>query len=144
MKYSKSSGFSLIEIMVVLVILTLLASVVAPNLLVRADEARVSKARADFAAIESALALYRLDNYNYPTSEQGLMALVEKPTMAPEPANWREEGYLEEAPVDPWGNEYLYLRPGQDGRKFDIFSYGADGVQGGDGVDADIGNWADE
>lgn len=144
MKYSKSSGFSLIEIMVVLVILTLLASVVAPNLLGRADEARVSKARADFAAIESALALYRLDNYNYPTSEQGLMALVEKPTMAPEPANWREEGYLEEAPVDPWGNEYLYLRPGQDGRKFDIFSYGADGVQGGDGVDADIGNWADE
>lgn len=144
MKYSKSKGFSLIEVIVVLVIITLLASIIAPNILGRADDARVGKARADFASIEAALSMYRLDNYNYPSSEQGLRALVEKPTMQPVPANWRADGYLSEQPIDPWGRPYLYLHPGRDGRPFDLFTYGADGVQGGEGPDADIGNWMTE
>lgn len=138
---SQQRGFSLIEVLVVLVILTLLASVVAPNLLGRADDARVGKAKADFAAIEIALNLYRLDNGQFPTSEQGLQALVSKPTMQPLPMNWRSEGYLESLPTDPWGRGYNYLRPGREGRQYDIFSYGADGVVGGEDVNADIGSW---
>ena len=134
-------GFSLIEVLVVLVILTLLASVVAPNILGRADEARVSKVHADFANIESALKMYRLDNSRYPTTEQGLNALVKEPTMAPVPRKWRDEGYLSDLPLDPWGTPYVYLRPGREGRTFDIYSLGADGVQGGEDLDADIGTW---
>jgi len=134
-------GFSLIEILVVLVILTLLASVVAPNILGRADEARVSKVHADFASIESALKMYRLDNSRYPTTEQGLQALVTKPTFAPVPRKWREAGYLDELPLDPWGTAYVYIRPGREGRAFDLYSFGADGVKGGEELDADIGNW---
>ncbi len=134
-------GFSLIEVLVVLVILTLLASVVAPNILGRADEARVSKVHADFKNIESALKMYRLDNSRYPTTEQGLVALVKKPTIAPIPRKWRDEGYLLDVPVDPWGTPYVYLRPGREGRTFDIYSLGADGVQGGEDLDADIGSW---
>ncbi|MDP2286074.1 MAG: type II secretion system major pseudopilin GspG [Pseudohongiella sp.] len=139
---TKNRGFSLIEILVVLVIMGLLVSIIAPNVLGRADEARVQKVFADFSAIQTALRLYRLDNYAYPSSEQGLRALQERPTLAPVPANWRQGGYLESLPIDPWGNPYLYLSPGQQG-DYDIFSYGADGVRGGDGQNADLGNWQD-
>ncbi|MDP3518944.1 MAG: type II secretion system major pseudopilin GspG [Pseudohongiella sp.] len=139
---TKNRGFSLIEILVVLVIMGLLVSIIAPNVLGRADEARVQKVFADFSAIETALRLYRLDNYAYPSSEQGLRALQERPTLAPVPANWRQGGYLESLPIDPWGNPYLYLSPGQQG-DYDIFSYGADGVRGGEGQNADLGNWQD-
>lgn len=139
---TKNRGFSLIEILVVLVIMGLLVSIIAPNVLGRADEARVQKVFADFSAIETALRLYRLDNYAYPSSEQGLRALQERPTLAPVPANWRQGGYLESLPIDPWGNPYLYLSPGQQG-DYDIFSFGADGVRGGDGQNADLGNWQD-
>jgi general secretion pathway protein G len=135
-----SKGFSLIEILVVLVIMGLLVSIIAPNVLGRADEARVQKVFADFSAIETALRLYRLDNYAFPSSEQGLGALIDRPTLAPVPANWRSGGYLESLPIDPWGNAYLYLSPGQQG-DYDIFSYGADGVRGGEGQNADYGNW---
>lgn len=135
-----SKGFSLIEILVVLVIMGLLVSIIAPNVLGRADEARVQKVFADFSAIETALRLYRLDNYAYPSSEQGLGALIDRPTLAPVAANWRAGGYLESLPIDPWGNPYLYLSPGQQG-DYDIFSYGADGVRGGEGQNADYGNW---
>lgn len=135
-------GFSLIEILVVLVIMGLLISIIAPNVLGRADEARVQKVFADFSAIETALRMYRLDNYAYPSSEQGLNALVERPTLAPVPANWKSDGYLESLPVDPWGNAYLYLSPGQNG-DYDIFTYGADGTRGGEGQNADYGNWQD-
>lgn len=138
----RQAGFSLIEILVVLVIMGLLISIIAPNVLGRADEARVQKVFADFSAIETALRMYRLDNYSYPSSEQGLNALVERPTLAPVPANWRSEGYLESLPVDPWGNPYLYLSPGQNGQ-YDIFTYGADGTRGGDGQNTDYGNWQD-
>lgn len=135
-----SKGFSLIEILVVLVIMGLLVSIIAPNVLGRADEARVQKVFADFSAIETALRLYRLDNYAFPSSEQGLGALIDRPTLAPVPANWRSGGYLESLPIDPWGNAYLFLSPGQQG-DYDIFSYGADGVRGGEGQNADYGNW---
>jgi general secretion pathway protein G len=136
----RQAGFSLIEILVVLVILGLLISIVAPNVLGRADEARVQKVFADFSAIQTALRMYRLDNYDYPSSEQGLQALVERPSLAPVPRNWKNDGYLESLPVDPWGNSYLYLSPGQNGA-YDIFTLGADGVRGGDGQNADLGNW---
>ena len=136
----KQSGFSLIEILVVLVILGLLVSIVAPNVLGRADEARVQKAEADFKSIATALKIYRLDNFAYPATEQGLAALVEKPTLAPEPRNWKPGGYLDELPLDPWGRPYLSLAPGEPGA-FDLFSYGADGVPGGEGQNQDLGNW---
>lgn len=136
----KSAGFSLVEILVVLVIMGLLISVVAPNVLNRADEARVQKVHADFKAIETALKIYRLDNYVYPTTEQGLQALVEKSSLDPEPRNFKEGGYLQELPLDPWGRAYLYLSPGENG-EVDIYSLGADGLSGGEGQNADIGNW---
>lgn len=139
-QFSRQRGFSLIEILVVLVIMGLLVSIIAPNVLGRADEARVQKVFADFSAIETGLRMYRLDNFSFPTSEQGLSALTQRPTLAPVPANWRADGYLESLPVDPWGNPYLYLSPGQQGA-YDIFSYGADGVRGGEGQNADYGNW---
>lgn len=134
------AGFSLIEILVVLVILGLLVSIVAPNVLNRADDARVQKASADFKSIATALKIYRLDNYVYPSSEQGLAALVEKPSLPPEPRNWKQQGYLDEAPLDPWGRSYLYLSPGEHGA-FDLYSYGADGVPGGEGQNLDLGSW---
>ena len=133
-------GFSLVEILVVLVIMGLLISVVAPTVLNRADEARVQKVHADFKAIETALKIYRLDNYVYPTTEQGLEALVEASTLDPEPRNFKEGGYLSDVPIDPWGRPYLYLHPGENG-EVDIYSLGADGLSGGDGQNADIGNW---
>jgi general secretion pathway protein G len=142
-KRSQSAGFSLVEILVVLVIMGLLISVVAPTVLNRADEARVQKVQADFKAIETALKIYRLDNYVYPTTEQGLEALVEPSTLDPEPRNFKEGGYLAEVPVDPWGRPYLYLSPGEHG-EVDIYSLGADGLSGGEGQNADIGNWRDK
>ena len=140
MKARTNAGFSLVEILVVLVIMGLLISVVAPTVLNRADEARVQKAQADFKAIETALKIYRLDNYVYPTTEQGLEALVEPSTLDPEPRNFKQGGYLEEVPVDPWGKPYLYLSPGEHG-EIDIYTYGADGLSGGEDQAADIGNW---
>lgn len=139
---SRASGFSLVEILVVLVIIGLLVSIVAPNVLRRADEARVQKVQADFKNIETALKLYRLDNFSYPTTEQGLQALTEKPAIDPLPRNWKEGGYLETAPVDPWGRAYLYLSPAEFGSgDYDLYSLGADGVTGGEEQNADIGNW---
>lgn len=141
-KKTTQAGFSLIEIMVVLVIIGLLVSIVAPNVLDRADEARVQKVNADFASIGTSLKMYRLDNYNYPTGEQGLEALVEKPTIDPIPGNWKKSGYLENLPVDPWGRPYLYLSPAEFGDgDYDIYSLGADGVTGGEDQNADIGSW---
>ncbi len=137
------SGFSLVEILVVLVIMGLLISVVAPTVLNRADEARVQKVHADFKAIETALKIYRLDNYVYPTTEQGLEALVEPSTLDPEPRNFKAGGYLAEVPLDPWGRPYLYLSPGENG-EVDLYSLGADGLSGGEGQNADVGNWTPE
>lgn len=134
------SGFSLIEIMVVVIIIGLLASIVAPAVLNRADDARIQKVHADFRNIQTALKLYRIDNFVYPSSEQGLEALTERPTIAPVPRNWRQGGYLEELPRDPWGNPYQYLSPGES-REYDIYTLGADGVSGGDGQNADISVW---
>lgn len=136
----RNQGFSLIEIMVVLVILGLLISIVAPNVLDKADGARTQKAFADFKAIETALKTYRLDNFMYPSSEQGLEALVSKPSLDPVPKRYPANGYLSALPKDPWGNVYLYLSPGEHG-EIDIYSLGADGVAGGEGQAADVGNW---
>ena len=139
----KVRGFSLIEILVVLVIMGLLVSVVAPTVLNQADDARVKKVYADFANIGTALKLYRLDNFVYPSSEQGLEALVDKTSLDPEPRNFKEGGYLDRLPVDPWGSPYLYLSPGENG-EFDLYSLGADGLSGGDSQNADLGNWDDD
>lgn len=133
-------GFSLIELMVAVVILSILAVVVVPRVIDRPDQARVARARSDIAALSAALNLYRLDNAAYPTTEQGLRALVQRPASQPVPANWASGGYIDRVPRDPWGNEYQYLSPGVHG-PFDLFSYGADGRPGGTGTDADIGNW---
>jgi general secretion pathway protein G len=133
-------GFSLVEILVVLVIMGLLVSVVAPTVLNRADEARVQKVYADFANIQTALKLYRLDNFLYPTSEQGLEALVNATTLEPEPRNFKQGGYLDRLPIDPWGRPYLFLSPGENG-EFDLYSMGADGLSGGESQNADLGNW---
>lgn len=134
-----SRGFTLIEIMVVVIIIGLLAAVVVPQFLGRVDDARVSKAKSDIQAIEAALSLYKLDNFRYPTTEQGLNALVQKPA-DPEIRNWKEGGYLKRLNKDPWGQDYQYAYPGTQG-EYDLFSYGADRQAGGEGVNADIGNW---
>jgi general secretion pathway protein G len=138
-------GFTLLEILIVITILGILASLVAVKLMDRPGEARVLKAQMDIQTLEMALKLYRLDNAFYPTTEQGLTALVEKPATGRIPANWREGGYLEKGvlPKDPWGNDYLYLSPGVYNRDFDIWSYGADGQEGGEGEDADVTNWTE-
>ncbi|MFN7002566.1 MAG: type II secretion system major pseudopilin GspG [Roseinatronobacter sp.] len=135
-----AAGFSLIELMVVVVILSILAVVIVPRVIDRPDQARVSRAQSDIAALEAALALYRLDNQSYPTTEQGLDALVTRPSRAPVPQNWAEGGYIARVPTDPWGRDYQYLYPGVQG-DYDLFSYGADGRPGGTGVNAVIGNW---
>ncbi|WP_127105286.1 type II secretion system major pseudopilin GspG [Pararhodobacter zhoushanensis] len=139
----RDAGLTLIELMVVVVILALLAVVIVPRVIDRPDQARAARAQADIAAITSALNLYRLDSGSYPTSDQGLAALVTRPTSAPVPANWSDGGYLERVPDDPWGREYLYLSPGVHG-PFDIVSYGADGRSGGSGADADLTSWQGE
>ncbi|MDI9819499.1 MULTISPECIES: GspG family T2SS major pseudopilin variant LspG [unclassified Legionella] len=135
---SKQSGFSLIEIMVVVVILGILASIVVPRIISRPDEARVVKAKQDVLAIQNALDLYKLDNGIYPSTDQGLIALVEKPTSNPIPRDWKQ--YLQSLPKDPWGRDYLYLNPGEHG-EIDVFTLGADGQSGGTGINAEIGNW---
>ncbi len=137
---SRSRGFTLIEIMVVMVILGLLVALVAPNIMGRGDEARVTAAKTQLRNISAALDLYRLDNSHYPSTEQGLEALVEKPTGTPEPSNWNPDGYMNAIPEDPWGNEYQYVQPGSEG-PYDLYSYGADGREGGEGLNADISVW---
>lgn len=136
----KSLGFTLLEIMVVVVIIGILAAAIVPNIIGAADDARVIAAKADIANIGQALKLYRLDNSMYPSTEQGLGALSVKPTTAPQPNNYKNGGYLEKMPKDPWGRAYLYLQPGVKG-EIDIYSLGADGQPGGTGYNADVGNW---
>jgi general secretion pathway protein G len=133
-------GFTLIEVLVVIAILGILAALIVPKIMGRPDEARRVAARQDVATIMQSLKLYRLDNGRYPTGDQGLKALVEKPTAEPVPNNWKPGGYLERLPNDPWDNPYQYLNPGVHG-EVDVFSYGADGKPGGEGNDADIGSW---
>ena len=133
-------GFTLLEVMVVVVILGILAALVVPKIISRPDEARIIAAKQDIASLMQALKLYRLDNQRYPTTEQGLQALVTKPTAAPIPTNWKTGGYIERLPKDPWGNAYQFLNPGVHG-EIDVFSYGADRAPGGEGNDADIGSW---
>jgi len=134
-----TAGFTLIEIMVVVVILGILAALIAPNVISRIDEAQITKVKQDIRALESALKLYRLDNFRYPDTEDGLEALVTPPS---DPAaKWPEGGYLDRLPRDPWDRPYLYLHPGNQG-EFDIYTLGRDGQQGGEGLDADLGNWS--
>ncbi|HTH45349.1 MAG TPA: type II secretion system major pseudopilin GspG [Oxalicibacterium sp.] len=134
------AGFTLIEIMVVVVIMGIMAALVVPKLMGRTDDARITAAKQDIATIMQALKLYRLDNHRYPATEQGLAALVARPQSGPAAPGWKEGGYLERLPKDPWGNPYQYLAPGVHG-EVDVFSYGADGQPGGAGSDADIGSW---
>ena len=130
---NKESGFTLIEIMVVVVIISVLIGLVAPNILGRVDEARITAAQADIGTLEQALEMYKLDNFQYPSTDQGLQALVQKPNGSPEPKNWNPAGYLKKGvPKDPWGNDY---------GPYDLYSHGADSREGGDGYNADIGNW---
>ncbi len=134
----RQAGFTLIEIMVVVVIIGVLAALVVPGVLGRAEEARVTAARSDVAGLMQALKLYKLDNQRYPSGEQGLEALARKPTVGTIPNNWKT--YVEKLPVDPWGHAYQYANPGVQG-EIDVFSLGADGQPGGEGTDADIGSW---
>jgi len=142
LKRLNSFGFTLIELMVVIVILGILAGLIVPRLMGRPDEAKQLKARMQIESIETALKLYRLDTGMYPDTEQGLQALIEKPETGTIPKKWRQDGYLEKGklPKDPWKNDFIYLSPGIHG-DHDIISYGADGVQGGDGKNKDINNW---
>jgi general secretion pathway protein G len=139
-RHPSSGGFTLIEIMVVIVILGVLAALVVPRVLERPDEARAIAAKSDIATIMQALKLYRLDNQRYPTAEQGLPALIAKPEQPPAPPNWKPGGYLERLPKDPWGRAYVFVIPGVRG-EIEVFSFGADGQPGGSGIDADIGSW---
>jgi len=139
---ARQAGFTLIEILVVVVILGILATVVVPKFMEEPDKARAARARQDIQALVTALNVYRLDNYNYPSTDQGLAALVQKPSGTPEAPNWRNGGYIERMIKDPWGRDYLYLSPGQRG-EIDVYTLGADGRPGGEGKDADIGNWGE-
>jgi general secretion pathway protein G len=130
-------GFTLIEIMVVVVILAILGTLVAPQIIGRIDEARVTKAKNDLRLYESALDMYRMDNYRYPTTDQGLEALVKKPS-DPSIKNWRPEGYVKQLVKDPWNRDYVYQSPGTNGAPFDLYTLGADGQPGGEGPDADL------
>jgi general secretion pathway protein G len=135
-----SRGFTLIEIMVVVVIMGILAALVVPKLMGRTDDARITAARQDIATLMQALKLYKLDNQRYPTTEQGLQALISKPTGGPAANGWKTGGYIDKLPKDPWGNSYQFLSPGVKG-EVDVFSFGADGQPGGAGPDADVGSW---
>lgn len=137
---SRDAGFTLIEIMVVIAIIGILATMIVPKIMGRPDEARAMAAKQDVGTIVQALKLYRLDIGRYPTTDQGLKALVEKPTSEPVPQNWKMGGYLESLPKDPWGNVYQYANPGTNG-EIDVYSFGSDGKPGGIALDADIGNW---
>ena len=140
-RLSRRRGFTLIEVMVVIVILGVLAAMIVPRVMGRPDEARAVAARQDIATLMQALKLYKLDNRSYPSTEQGLNALIQRPALPPLPGNWKSGGYLEKLPLDPWGKPYLYLNPGIHGGDIEVMSYGADGVSGGEGNDADIGSW---
>ncbi len=133
-------GFTLIEIMVVVVILGILAALVVPQVMSRPDQAKVTVAKGDIKAVAAALDMYKLDNFAYPSTQQGLEALVKKPSGNPQPKNWNRDGYLKRLPKDPWGNDYQYISPGTQGQ-FDLYSFGADGKPGGSDLNADIGNW---
>jgi general secretion pathway protein G len=133
-------GFTLIEIMVVVIIIGILAAIVAPNVIGRVDDAQITKAKVEIANIENAMKFYRLDNFAYPSSEQGIDALVNKPS-DPNIKNWKSNGYLARVPKDPWGNPYIYLNPGNQA-EVDIYTLGADARPGGEGINADIGNWS--
>jgi general secretion pathway protein G len=138
----RESGFTLIEIMVVLVIIAIMTALIAPQIMGRVDEARVTAAKQDIRTLETALDFYQMDNFHYPTTDQGLEALVKKPD-DPSVRHWRDGGYLKATtvPKDPWGNEYRYIIPGSKGGAYDLYSLGADGETGGEGTDADIGSW---
>ncbi len=136
----KQSGFTLIEVMAVVVILGLLVTLVVPRVLGRQEQAQIQKAQIDIQMLSGALTMYKLDNFNFPSTSQGIESLVNKPSGTPEAKNWRS-GYVTRLPKDPWGNPYLYLQPGNNSKDYDIWSYGADGKKGGTGPDQDIGNW---
>ncbi|OYY91402.1 MAG: type II secretion system protein GspG [Sphingomonas sp. 28-66-16] len=136
----RQNGFTLVELMVVIVILGLLATIVALNVLPSGDRARTEKARADIATIEDGLELYKLQNLQYPSTTDGLAALVSPPASLTDPSRYQKGGYIKKLPKDPWGRDYLYTSPGTHGA-VDIWTYGADGKEGGEGVDADVGNW---
>lgn len=137
---TRNAGFTLIEIMVVVVILGILAALVVPKVMSRPDDAKIVAATHDISALTQALKLYRLDNNAYPSTDQGLLALVQRPTAPPIPTNWKSGGYLDRLPKDPWGHDYQFLNPGLH-EEIDVFSLGADGAAGGEGKDADIGSW---
>lgn len=140
--FAQQHGFTLIEIMVVVVILAILAAAVVPRIMDNPDKARVAKAQQDIRVLESALEMYRLDNFNYPSTQQGLEALVQQPSGDPPARNWKAGGYIKNLPKDPWGNAYQFLSPGVRG-EIDIYSFGADGRPGGSEKAADIGNWGE-
>jgi len=136
----RQGGFSLLEIMVVVVIIGILVATIAPNLFGETERARLTRVKVDLAALEDALERYKMENFNYPTTDQGLEALVTKSNLPPEPKHFKQGGYVKRLQKDPWGNDYQYISPGQAG-PFDIFTLGADGEAGGEGVNMDIGNW---
>ena len=142
----RTAGFTLIEILIVITILGILASLIAVRLMDRPGEARTLKAQMDIKTLENALKLFKLDSAFYPSTDQGLRSLVEQPSTGRIPEKWRDGGYLEKGvlPADPWGYDYLYLSPGVHNRDFDLWSYGADGEEGGEGEDADVTNWITE
>ena len=142
MQVRSSRGFTLIEVLVVVVILAILAAIVVPRVIGRTDDAMIAKAKADVQGLGTALNLYKLDNFTYPSTDQGLDALVQKPGGSPEAANWRSGGYIDRLPKDPWNRDYQYVSPGSHG-DFDVYSLGKDGQSGGEGLAADIGNWSD-
>ena len=137
---SSQRGFTLIEIMVVVVIIGIIAALVAPSVIRRIDDAQIVKAKQDIRAYETALNLFRLDNFKYPTTDMGLKSLVQKPS-DPSIRNWKPGGYIDGLKQDPWGNDYHYVYPGTHGKEYDLYSLGADNVEGGEGVNADVGNW---
>lgn len=138
----KNAGFTLLEILVVVVIIGLMAAIIVPSVMGRLEQASIVKAKADIRALQTALNLFKIDNFKYPTTDQGLEALVKQPA-DPSIRNWKPGGYLQDQTVmkDPWKNEYHYVFPGTQGGEYDLFTYGADGQEGGDGANADIGNW---
>ncbi len=138
--YTRKNGFSLIELIAVVAILGILAAVVAPKIFDQPGKARIAKAKTEIGSIMAALQIYKLENFNFPSTDQGLMALVEQPTGDPEAPNWQAGGYLDKLPKDPWGRDYGFMSPGENG-DVDIYTYGRDGESGGEGEDADIGNW---